>query len=99
MPDLAMELEHLAQSNRHIAQGELIVDRQRALLERACLIRSDSAAEERVLQTLEDSLAAFNRHRVLILEAIETAQQPVSLSPLREAEKVALPPPPSSPVP
>lgn len=67
MPDLATELSHLALADKHIA------DAQRVLAEET--LRSEGAvqnggAPSELLQTIQDTLAAFEAHRALIVQTI-----------------------------
>jgi len=78
MPDLALELAHLALTERHIVDTELCVSRQRMLVAR---MRGGGGCPERVvLARFEETLAAFNRHRRMILDSIDALTRPPSSS-------------------
>jgi len=65
-----LERKHLEQANRHIAEVEGQITRQRNVITK--LKASDHPTEmaESMLSALEGSLHAFERHRLLILEGL-----------------------------
>ena len=79
MPDLALELAHLALTERHIVDAELCVSRQRMLVARMRGV-GGACPERVVLARFEETLAAFNRHRRMILDSIDALMRPPSSS-------------------
>jgi hypothetical protein len=70
MSDIQQEREHLAQADRHIAEGETRVAEQIALIERMAKQGQDITLAEEFLRNLEQSLEQFRNHRQLILDAL-----------------------------
>jgi len=71
MPEPALEREHLAKAERDIAEGESRVTRQMLLIERMRQDGHDTAEAEKLLLTLEDTLAAWQAHREEILRELD----------------------------
>jgi len=67
--DSRMELAHLRLADRHIAEGELRIAAQVALVERMRGYASLGAAED-YLALLRATMVEWQRHRVLILAAL-----------------------------
>jgi len=63
---MASEQEHLAQAMSHIAQGEVRVREQRALIERLADRGQDTTLARILLDTLQTSLNRMNEHRAMI---------------------------------
>lgn len=70
MLDLATEREHLAQANRDIADGEMRIGRQVALVERLRANGHSPTDAEKLLATLRHTLQTWQDHRQEILRAI-----------------------------
>jgi exonuclease VII small subunit len=70
-PERERELAHLAEADRHIAECKAHIANQRAAIERA--IRADHPTDvaESVLDSLEESLHAFERTRRLIIDRLK----------------------------
>ena len=67
MPDLATELSHLKEADRHVA----IAREQLATVETLDLPLGQSKAQAGRLKTLRQTLAEFEAHRVQIVKTIE----------------------------
>ena len=67
MPDLQQEREHLAEADRHIAEGRRRVADQVALIARLAQDGHDTTQARRLLLTLEASLEGRHEHRQIIL--------------------------------
>ena len=59
--------KYLAQANRHIAELNVQIVRQRAIIKDALDTGQRSEMAESLLDALEESLRIFEKHRVLIL--------------------------------
>ena len=71
--------EHLAQIDRHIAECQGDIARQREIIQDAVEQGHPADLAEGMLRAMEESLRAFGRHRQVILERL---QKPVK----READ-------------
>jgi hypothetical protein len=67
------ELKHLARADRHIADVNKRIARQRALVEAAIEKGRRSMEDESLLAALEASRRAFEKHRQLVLDLLENA--------------------------
>jgi hypothetical protein len=65
------EREHLIQADRHIAECRAHIVRQHLRIGRALQQGHDTTAAEDLLDALQVSLRAFERHRELILDALK----------------------------
>jgi hypothetical protein len=63
----AQEQRHLAQANGHIAELKVQIVRQRAIVKYALDTGQQSEMAESMLLALEDSLGAFEKHRIFLL--------------------------------
>jgi hypothetical protein len=70
VPRAQQEWEHLVQADRHIAAGEKHVTDQRRRIEAMTAKSRDTAEAERLLQTFEDIVEGWRRHRGVILAEI-----------------------------
>jgi hypothetical protein len=70
MPEVPYEREQLALADRHIAEGEARLARQRRLVEQMAEQGQDTAEAKRMLRDFEAVLEQFHVHRRLILDAI-----------------------------
>ena len=70
--DRECEVRDLEMAERHIVEGEQRITTQVALLEGLREKRRDVTAAERLLDLLEDTLAQWHSHRMLIRERIAT---------------------------
>jgi len=66
---------HLAQANGHIVDLKVQIARQRVLVKYARDTGQRSEMAESMLDALEESLAAFEKHRVLILDHLKRASE------------------------
>jgi hypothetical protein len=63
--------KHLAEANRHIAELTVQIIRQRAIVKDALDTGQQSEMAESLLYALEESLAAFEKHRELVLDQLK----------------------------
>jgi hypothetical protein len=63
--------EHLAQANGHIAELNVQIVRQRAIVKYALDMGQRSEMAESLLDALEGSVRLFEKHRVLILGQLQ----------------------------
>ncbi|MBM0206165.1 hypothetical protein JNW90_26490 [Micromonospora sp. STR1s_5] len=68
--DRQLEVEHLAQADRHVAEGQVRVDQQQARLAALGESGFDTALAERLLETLERTLIEWRAHREEILRRL-----------------------------
>jgi hypothetical protein len=62
---------HLAEADRHIAECKAHIAHQRAVIERAIRAGHPTDVAESVLDSLEESLRAFERNRRLIIDRLK----------------------------
>ncbi|MFC1458461.1 hypothetical protein ACETIH_17500 [Microvirga arabica] len=79
--DLDQERHHLIQADRHLTEGEQRITAQLVLIERLGHQGSDTTRAEELLRLLEDTMALWQDHRQLILEAITRYEQAISPPP------------------
>jgi hypothetical protein len=65
------ERAHLAEADRQIAECKAHIAHQREVIERAIRAGRPTDVAESVLDALEESLRAFERHRRLILDQLK----------------------------
>jgi hypothetical protein len=70
----ARERRHLAQANRQIAELEIRIRRQRAVIKRLIAAGRRTELAVSLLEALESSLREFERYRDLILSALKRRQ-------------------------
>lgn len=70
MPDPQQEREHLALADRHIAEGDARISKQRRLVEQMAEKGQDTVEAERMLRNFEAVMEQFHVHRQLILDAL-----------------------------
>ena len=70
MPDRALELKHLAEANRHLAQAEQRIDHLRSLIEEGSTSGLSTDAAKRSLDVMQDVLQTFRDHRKTIVQTI-----------------------------
>jgi hypothetical protein len=63
--------EHLPEADRHIAECKAHIAHQREVIERAIRAGHPTDVAESVVDALEESLRAFERHRRLILAGLK----------------------------
>jgi hypothetical protein len=63
--------KYLAQANRHIAELNVQIAHQRAIIKDALTTGQRSAMAESLLDALEGSLRLFEKHRILILGQLQ----------------------------
>ena len=68
--DRQIELAHLRLADRHIAEGELRIDAQVALVERLRAALQPVGPAEDYLELLRDTLVVWQGHRGLIIAAL-----------------------------
>lgn len=78
MLNLAEERRVLAKAERDIAEGEARISRQAALLERLRRGGRDVARAEALLETLRQTLRAWQAHRAEILRTIARLESEAS---------------------
>jgi hypothetical protein len=71
MPDSEMERRHLKEADRHIAETELRIAKQRKLLQKLENLGAAEGDALHLLSLMVDSLKTFQEHRQLILEALQ----------------------------
>ena len=69
--DRAQEQQYLAQANGHIAELKVQIVRQRVIVKYALDTGQPSEMAESMLNALEESLGAFEKHRELILDQLK----------------------------
>jgi hypothetical protein len=67
--------QQLAEADRHIAEAEVHILRQRTLIEQLVADGHDTAEAEAVLATLLASLEALRAHRATILAEVPAGQE------------------------
>ena len=72
--------EHLAQANGHIAELKVRIVRQRVIVKYALDTGQRSEMAESLLHALEESLGAFEKHRIFLLSCQRVIQRPPLLS-------------------
>lgn len=72
--DRNREREHLAQADRHIAECNGHIARQREIVEKLALRGQPCEEAKQWLTTLQNSLSILERQRELILEALQEAK-------------------------
>jgi hypothetical protein len=75
MPNLALELEHLDQANRNIANAEAQLHRMKGNILYSPSGRGPHQAYVHAVEAAERSLEAFYAHRNLILQVIQDIQE------------------------
>lgn len=70
MADRDREREHLAQADRHIAEAKKHIARQWEVIQQLTRDGHETDLAEKMLHILQDTLAAFERHRQLILKQL-----------------------------
>jgi hypothetical protein len=65
------EREHLAHVDRHIAECQSHIARQREIIQDAVEQGHPADLAEGMLRAMEESLRAFERHRQVVLERIK----------------------------
>jgi hypothetical protein len=70
--DPDQQRRHLAQAEQHVAEAEAKIVRQRQLIEKLRRDGHETDLAESLLYALETSLHAFEHHRKLILEHLES---------------------------
>ncbi|KRQ12198.1 MULTISPECIES: hypothetical protein [Bradyrhizobium] len=69
--DRQAEVEHLAQSDRHIATAEQHITKQRLLLDNLRAEGHDTKVAEEMLTGFEHNLKTLREHRAIIVKTIE----------------------------
>jgi hypothetical protein len=75
-----LRLTHLALANRQIAELAVQVARQREIVKHGFDTGQRSEMAESLLHALEESLGAFERHRIFLLSCQRVIQRPPLLS-------------------
>jgi hypothetical protein len=75
-----LRLAHLALVNRHIAELTVEMARQRVIVQHALDTGQHSEMEKSLLDVLEQSLGAFEKHRIFLLSCQRVIQRPPLLS-------------------
>jgi hypothetical protein len=72
--DRAMKMEHLSTADRHVAEGEMHVERQRILVENLARDRHDTKQAEALLKQFEEVLALHMQDRDRLLKELAESQ-------------------------
>jgi hypothetical protein len=72
--------KHLAEANRHIAELTVQIIRQRVIVKDALDTGQQSEMAESLLYALEESLAAFEKHRELVLDQLKRRPSAMAVS-------------------
>jgi hypothetical protein len=67
-----LERKHLVETDRHIAECEAHIAKQRELIERAIQQGRSTEVAEATLETLQASLRTFERQRRLLLDRLKS---------------------------
>ena len=78
MSNLGLEREHLITANRNITDGERRISAQALLTERLRSAGHETTDAELLLQTLQETLETWRRHRDLIVQEIARLERPQS---------------------
>src|SRR5262245_14614058 len=70
--------EHLAQANGHIAELKVQIVRQRVIVKYALDTGQPSEMAESMLRALEESLGAFEKHRIFLLSCNGSSSAPAA---------------------
>jgi len=68
--DLDLERKHLTETDRHIAAAKRRVEQQKKIIEK--LAQGGHKVAKSLLSVMERSLDAFEHHRKVIVETLET---------------------------
>ena len=71
--DRQMELAHLELADRQIGEGKLRIASQAALVEEMRALHQDCGPAEHLLQLMRESLVEWDRHRSMIIAALNEA--------------------------
>jgi hypothetical protein len=71
------ELKHLKEADRYLAEVNKRITRQRAIIQAAIDKRRPSIEAESLLQALESSRRAFEKHRQLLMDLLANAGRPL----------------------
>jgi hypothetical protein len=72
--DREMIMEHLSTADRHVAEGEMHVERQRILVENLARDRHDTKQAEALLKQFEEVLALHMQDRDRLLKELAESQ-------------------------
>lgn len=75
MANLAMELRHLAQADRHISEGESRLPVIRDAVARTVAVGQSAELGLALLDLVVDTLAICRAHRALVLQAIAAIER------------------------
>ena len=75
MMDPDQERKHLVQADRHITEVKKHILRQRVLVQKAIKTGQPSVEAQSMLEVLQASLRALEKHRQLILAALANAKK------------------------
>jgi hypothetical protein len=70
-----LERKHLVETDRHIAECEAYIAKQRDLIKRAIEQGRSTEVAETLLEALEESLSAFERRRRLLLDRLKERER------------------------
>ena len=73
--DREQELEHLRQTERHIAEAKALIERQREVIRELRQLGHPTEVAGSALRALEGNLQAFERHRDLILTWVKDQER------------------------
>jgi hypothetical protein len=69
-----MLIEHLSQAERHVAEGEMVVERQRSLVENLARDGHDTSKQAALLQQFEERLAMHIKDRDRVLKELAKSE-------------------------
>jgi hypothetical protein len=69
-----MLIEHLSQAERHVAEGEMVVERQRNLVENLARDGHDTSKQAALLQQFEERLAMHIKDRDRVLKELAKSE-------------------------
>jgi len=70
--DLDLERKHLTKTDRHIAAAKRRVEQQKKIIEKLAQGGHETKVAKSLLSVMERSLDAFEHHRKVIVETLET---------------------------
>src|SRR5262249_27301514 len=70
--DLDLERKHLTETDRHIAAAKRRVEQQKKIIEKLAQGGHETKVAKSLLSVMERSLDAFEHHRKVIVETLET---------------------------
>ena len=75
MVDRALEVEHLRLADEHLDVARRSVEKQETIVDRLATAGLDVEQAVKLLEVMRDTLREFERHRQLIVDAIDDADE------------------------